>query len=50
MCDDRPRLDCTDSGQILYANPKVIVGCVAEWEVRILQEVLKLGFLQAMRR
>jgi ADP-ribose pyrophosphatase YjhB (NUDIX family) len=34
--DDRPRHVCPDCGWIHYINPKLVVGCVAEWEDRIL--------------
>lgn len=34
--DHLPRAVCPSCGQIHYVNPKVIVGCVAEWEGRIL--------------
>lgn len=34
--DDRPRHVCPDCGYIHYVNPKLVVGCVAEWEDRIL--------------
>jgi ADP-ribose pyrophosphatase YjhB (NUDIX family) len=34
--DDRPRDVCPSCGHIHYVNPKLVVGCVAEWEGRIL--------------
>ncbi len=34
--DTLPRYICPDCGTIHYQNPKVVVGCVAEWEGRIL--------------
>jgi len=34
--DDRPRHVCGDCDRIHYVNPKMVVGCVAEWEERIL--------------
>jgi ADP-ribose pyrophosphatase YjhB (NUDIX family) len=34
--DSRPRHVCDACGTIHYQNPKIIVGCVAEWEGRIL--------------
>ncbi|MBC6439003.1 MAG: NUDIX hydrolase [Rhodospirillales bacterium] len=34
--DNRERLVCNDCGFILYANPKVVVGSVAQWDGRIL--------------
>ena len=34
--DSLPRHVCTTCGEIHYQNPKVIVGCVAEWQGRIL--------------
>lgn len=34
--DDRPRHLCRKCGHIHYVNPKLVVGCVAEWEDRIL--------------
>jgi ADP-ribose pyrophosphatase YjhB (NUDIX family) len=34
--DDRPREVCTGCGRIHYVNPKLVVGCVPEWEDRIL--------------
>ncbi|MEJ2721007.1 MAG: NUDIX domain-containing protein, partial [bacterium] len=33
---DRPRHTCPDCGWIHYVNPKVVVGCVVEWENEIL--------------
>jgi ADP-ribose pyrophosphatase YjhB (NUDIX family) len=34
--DDRVRLVCTACGNIHYQNPKVVVGCIPEYENRIL--------------
>ncbi|MGH8263047.1 MAG: NUDIX hydrolase [Steroidobacteraceae bacterium] len=34
--DNRPRHVCASCGTIHYRNPKVVVGCVAEWQGRIL--------------
>lgn len=34
--DNRPRHICTACGRIHYQNPKVVVGCIPEWEDRIL--------------
>jgi ADP-ribose pyrophosphatase YjhB (NUDIX family) len=34
--DDRPRHVCLACGSIHYSNPKVVVGCIPEWEDRIL--------------
>jgi ADP-ribose pyrophosphatase YjhB (NUDIX family) len=34
--DDRERLVCPDCGFVNYENPKVVVGCVAHWQDRIL--------------
>jgi len=34
--DSRPRHTCTACGAIHYKNPKVVVGCIPEWEGRIL--------------
>ncbi|MDA8137345.1 MAG: NUDIX hydrolase [Desulfobacteraceae bacterium] len=34
--DDRPRYICDGCGRIHYENPKMVVGCVPEWEDRIL--------------
>lgn len=34
--DDRPRFVCDQCGQIHYQNPKVVVGCIPEWEDQIL--------------
>jgi ADP-ribose pyrophosphatase YjhB (NUDIX family) len=34
--DDRPRHVCSCCGRIHYVNPKLVVGCIAEWEDRIL--------------
>lgn len=34
--DERPRHVCDTCGTIHYRNPKIVVGCVAEWEGMIL--------------
>ena len=34
--DNLPRHVCPNCGEIHYLNPKIIVGCVAEWEGRLL--------------
>ena len=34
--DDRPRHVCGACGTIHYRNPKIVVGCIPEWEDRIL--------------
>ncbi len=34
--DNRPRHTCAACGTIHYRNPKVVVGCVPEWQGRIL--------------
>lgn len=34
--DNLPRHVCPNCGEIHYRNPKIIVGCVAEWEGRLL--------------
>lgn len=34
--DDRPRYCCTDCQMIHYQNPKMVVGCIAEWADKIL--------------
>jgi ADP-ribose pyrophosphatase YjhB (NUDIX family) len=34
--DDRPRYVCSTCGAIHYQNPKVVVGCIATWEAKIL--------------
>lgn len=34
--DDRPRYVCDFCGVVYYKNPKLVVGCIAEWEDRIL--------------
>ncbi|MDJ0878521.1 MAG: NUDIX hydrolase [Halieaceae bacterium] len=34
--DDRPRYVCDNCGAIHYSNPRVIVGCVPEYEGKIL--------------
>lgn len=34
--DNRPRFVCDACGSIHYQNPKMVVGCIPEWEDRIL--------------
>jgi len=34
--DTLPRYVCTSCGAIHYENPKIVVGCVPEWEERVL--------------
>ena len=34
--DDRPRFVCDRCERIHYENPKMVVGCIPEWENRIL--------------
>lgn len=34
--DTLPRHVCTSCGTIHYQNPKMVIGCIAEWEGRIL--------------
>ena len=34
--DDRPRFTCNSCGTIHYQNPRVVVGCIATWEAKIL--------------
>ena len=34
--DDRPRFVCDACCTVHYENPKMVVGCIAEWENRIL--------------
>lgn len=34
--DDRPRFVCDACRTVHYENPKMVVGCIAEWENRIL--------------
>lgn len=34
--DDRPRYICDACGTIHYSNPKLVVGCIPEWEDKIL--------------
>jgi ADP-ribose pyrophosphatase YjhB (NUDIX family) len=34
--DSLPRYVCTQCGTIHYENPKMVVGCIPEWENRIL--------------
>jgi len=34
--DDRPRYTCRSCGTIHYQNPRVVVGCIPEWQDKIL--------------
>ena len=34
--DDRPRHICDTCGTIHYQNPKIVAGCIPEWEGRVL--------------
>ncbi len=34
--DDRERYTCLSCGTVHYQNPKLVVGCLAEWEDRLL--------------
>ena len=34
--DDRARYVCRSCGRIHYQNPKIVVGCIAEWDNKIL--------------
>ena len=34
--DDRPRHVCDTCGAVHYQNPKIVAGCIPEWEGRIL--------------
>ncbi len=34
--DNRPRFVCASCGTVHYQNPKVVTGCIPEWEDRIL--------------
>ena len=34
--DDRPRHICDECGMVFYKNPKLVVGCIVEWENKIL--------------
>ncbi len=34
--DDRPRFVCDACGMIHYQNPRVVVGCIPQWEGRVL--------------
>ena len=34
--DNLPRFVCAACGTIHYQNPKVVVGCLPEWEDRVL--------------
>ncbi|HAA12267.1 MAG TPA: hypothetical protein DCE41_11425 [Cytophagales bacterium] len=34
--DNRPRYQCSNCGTIFYQNPKIVVGCLALWEGKVL--------------
>ena len=34
--DNRPRFVCASCQEIFYHNPKIVAGCIAEWQGRIL--------------
>jgi len=34
--DNRPRFVCQDCEKVHYQNPKIVVGCIAEWQGKIL--------------
>lgn len=34
--DDRPRFVCDNCGTIFYSNPKIVAGCIPEWDGRVL--------------
>ena len=34
--DDRPRHMCAACGRVYYENPKLVVGCIPQWEDKIL--------------
>ena len=34
--DNLPRFVCAECGTIHYQNPKIVVGCLPEWEGRVL--------------
>ena len=34
--DDRPRYICSDCKFVFYRNPKVVAGCILEWQSKIL--------------
>jgi len=34
--DDRPRYVCNACGQVHYQNPKMVVGCIPQWDGKIL--------------
>ena len=34
--DNRPRYLCDDCGAIHYQNPRIVAGCIPEWDSRIL--------------
>lgn len=34
--DDRPRHVCDSCGTIFYSNPKIVAGCIPQWEDKLL--------------
>lgn len=34
--DDRPRFVCDTCGTIFYSNPKIVAGCIPQWDDRVL--------------
>ena len=34
--DNRPRFVCVSCQEIFYHNPKIVTGCIAEWQGKIL--------------
>jgi ADP-ribose pyrophosphatase YjhB (NUDIX family) len=34
--DNRPRFCCQECDSIFYTNPKIVAGCIAQWEGKIL--------------
>ena len=34
--DNRPRFVCQSCEEIFYHNPKIVAGCIAEWQGKIL--------------
>lgn len=34
--DDRPRHVCDSCGTIFYSNPKIVAGCIPQWEEQLL--------------
>lgn len=34
--DDRPRYVCDACGTVFYSNPKIVAGCLPEWQERVL--------------